>query len=776
MRSLRELLEQVHERSLWQVLGVYLAGGWVGLEVIDILVDRGIFPERTFTLGLVLLLIGLPIVLLTAYVQKGLHTRPRADRTGLGRIFTWRNAVLGGVGAFALWGVFAAVWLLAFGGPEGPETSGGELMGIAVLPFRVDVSGGGLDAWGEGIPTFLSTNLDGVGGFRKIDPRSLHTVWRREIGRESIDPAAIIDFARRRGAAYALVGDLVGANDRVALSVEVYDIEAGRPSGPAVRVDGPADDILALVDELSIEILRAGLIPADAELPVFDLTAATTPSLEALRVFVEGEQEYRRSMYAAAIEHFNEAVQLDPEFPLALFRLATSHALEGRIDIAREYAERALSNADRLPVRERRLLEGYAAYARGEDTAIELLREYTRRYPDDTEGWFLLGEAYYDIGRARLEPLERFEEAALKAIERNPYYGPPYINLIDEAFHRGDQATAIDLVERYAQIDRGTDWCVGYQVAAGLAWGDEETSRETIAVLDTVSGDPLSCVQRSLVMNPALWEAYGVAWDEQVTRDTFDPPLRADARLWRFYGMAQRGRFAEASRSLEDVFGTAPVLATARAGVRWLIEGYEDPLFRSWAGVLGTAPDDLWRLALIAAGDGRPGDAEAHIRALRVAADSISVVPDSVRVGQRTGEQIARIADATTALIELRRTPADSLAISRAAEALRHVPAFERHLSAAMRYGIGRALVESGRYDEARPYFGSFVWTDQQYTTPKQYWLGRIHEGLGDIAQARVHYGNFVTWWEDADPPFHEWREEARDRLGRLLEAESGGG
>jgi tetratricopeptide (TPR) repeat protein len=328
-------------------------------------------------------------------------------------------------------------------------------------------------------------------------------------------------------------------------------------------------------------------------------------------------------------------------------------------------------------------------------------------------------------------------------------------------------------VDRYAQIDRGTDWCVGYQVAAGIGWGDARTRRQTMALLDTVPGDPLYCAQRALAMTPALWESYEVVWDEQLTRDTFDPPFRGDARQPRAWALAQRGRLAEASDWLEDVDGREPSLERARIEVRWLIAGFEDDRLRRWADVLDrgpeTDPGDRWRLALIAAGEGRWSDAEGQVGALRALADSLLAISDSAALGLRTGGKIARLADATAAAIALRRTPDDPDAVDRAIDALFAVSTGEVYLTMAMRYDIGRSLAEAGRLEDARPYFESFRWSARPYKTPSEYWLGRIYEGLGNAEEARRHYGNFVTWWEDADPQLHEWREEARERLARLL-------
>lgn len=113
-------------RTFLSVLGIYLAGSWVALQVVDVLKQNLGLPPWAFSLALTLLIIGLPVVAATAWLQE----RARADgvaarvgretgtsaterRTGgLPGWFTWRNALLGGLGAMALWGVVATAWLV----------------------------------------------------------------------------------------------------------------------------------------------------------------------------------------------------------------------------------------------------------------------------------------------------------------------------------------------------------------------------------------------------------------------------------------------------------------------------------------------------------------------------------------------------------------------------------------------------------------------------------------------------------------------------------------
>ncbi|NIP56985.1 MAG: hypothetical protein GWN82_00480, partial [Gemmatimonadetes bacterium] len=138
------------------MLSVYIVASWVALQVVDILVDNFGLPEWFPAFALGLLIIGLPIVLATAFVQEGGPARV-SDEPGLadlekifsereeepgteqGRaysLFTWRNAITGGILAFALWGVVAAGWIL-FGetAPRGGGDPDPSRPSLAVLPF-----------------------------------------------------------------------------------------------------------------------------------------------------------------------------------------------------------------------------------------------------------------------------------------------------------------------------------------------------------------------------------------------------------------------------------------------------------------------------------------------------------------------------------------------------------------------------------------------------------------------------------------------------------------
>ena len=122
MERLRQLIHEIHRRSLWQVLGIYLGSSWFVFEAIKGVVETAGLPDWVPAFALILFLIGLPVVMATAFVQEGIgpavakpsETAQESSAVSpfAGGIFTWRNAIGGGVLAFGFWGIVVTGWLV----------------------------------------------------------------------------------------------------------------------------------------------------------------------------------------------------------------------------------------------------------------------------------------------------------------------------------------------------------------------------------------------------------------------------------------------------------------------------------------------------------------------------------------------------------------------------------------------------------------------------------------------------------------------------------------
>ena len=70
MTSLKKAIIEIHRRSLWQVLMVYLGACWAVLEASDQVIERYLLPVWVYPTEIIVLLVGLPIVLATAMVRE----------------------------------------------------------------------------------------------------------------------------------------------------------------------------------------------------------------------------------------------------------------------------------------------------------------------------------------------------------------------------------------------------------------------------------------------------------------------------------------------------------------------------------------------------------------------------------------------------------------------------------------------------------------------------------------------------------------------------------
>ncbi len=66
MSRFKKLIHEVHRRSIWQVLLVYLGASYAILEAVDLFTERWGLPSWLFTAAAVLLVVGLLVVLTAA--------------------------------------------------------------------------------------------------------------------------------------------------------------------------------------------------------------------------------------------------------------------------------------------------------------------------------------------------------------------------------------------------------------------------------------------------------------------------------------------------------------------------------------------------------------------------------------------------------------------------------------------------------------------------------------------------------------------------------------
>jgi formylglycine-generating enzyme required for sulfatase activity/dienelactone hydrolase len=129
-RTPKTLLEEIHARSLWQVVLAYLGVSWAVLEAVALFSDRYGLPGWLFTTALGLLACGLLVVMVAglfgaASGDSGDRARGRSAAPGT----TWGRAGLTFLAACAAWGVIATAALISSRGETEALLTRGDVLG-----------------------------------------------------------------------------------------------------------------------------------------------------------------------------------------------------------------------------------------------------------------------------------------------------------------------------------------------------------------------------------------------------------------------------------------------------------------------------------------------------------------------------------------------------------------------------------------------------------------------------------------------------------------------
>ena len=347
---------------------------------------------------------------------------------------------------------------------------------IAVLPFAV--RGDPRYAYlAEGLVDLLATKLDGAGEIRTVDPRALLRFLPQVPG-GAASPEGARRVAEHFGAGRWLMGSLVEAAGRLQATAALYDLKGRMVASVGAAAESEAA-LFELVDELARHLLAATGVSPGTRLT--RLAALTTESLDALRAYLLGERALRDGRYFDAMEGFQQAVDADPSFALAHYRLAAAAAGCALPEVARAVAEQGAPHRRRLSPHDQLVFRAQRAWLHGEIAEAEALyNTITGTYPDDVEAWFHLGDLLFHSnplrGRSAVEAREPFE----RVLRLEPGHVGALVHLARIAGIAGRQDEMLALADRVVRASPDGDQALAMRALRVFA-GDDTAAQQRLA-------------------------------------------------------------------------------------------------------------------------------------------------------------------------------------------------------------------------------------------------------------------------------------------------------
>jgi TolB-like protein/Flp pilus assembly protein TadD len=350
---------------LGRLILVYVGGSWAVLEATDFFTSHFGLPEWFVPAALVLLLIGFVITIATALVQAAAAAPPAKGggvdavpdptgsalpySSGLRRLFTWRNALVGGGFAFGLWGAVATGWLLLKRDAREPT----DMRSVAVLPFTNMSADAENEYFSDGITDDIITHLSKIA--------DLTVISRTSVMRYKSTDKTIREIGEELGVAAVLEGGVRRSGDQVRINAQLIDVNTDAHLWAEIY-DRRLTDVFAIQSDVAQQIaaaLQATLTPAEKE----RIEQRPTENLEAYDFYLRGNAYMSRPGYSPEVfreaeRHYRRAVELDPQLAVAWAALSEVHSrlywfwydrTPERRELARQAFERAFAIDPDLP-------------------------------------------------------------------------------------------------------------------------------------------------------------------------------------------------------------------------------------------------------------------------------------------------------------------------------------------------------------------------------------------------------------------------------------------
>ena len=439
---MRGFIEELRYRNVFRVAIAYIIAGWLIAQATDLAADAFDAPVWVMKMLIVVLLIGLPIALFLAWayeltpdgvvkaedlpedMPKDPRSKSQLNRATLVALVVavawlgWDKLQRPAVEPAAQVTAGTTAETTAEVAPETSDKS------IAVLPF-VNMSSDVEQEWfSDGLTEEILNALARTPDLL-VAARTSSFKYK---GSNEDAPT----IARALGVAHILEGSVRSAKNRLRVTAQLIRASDGFHLW-SQTYDREPEDVIAIQEDIAIEIATALETAMDPE-ALARMVSSGTNSVPAFNAYLEGLAIDSSTLstgdtysFLAALDAYNRATELDPEYSFAYWQLAqfwevqlrTTNIVAGIVELPREQMleefEDVIEKAirfERDPIRQTRVRVLKAMQNLQRSEALRLNTEYLRERPNDqiAQNYQLLLLA--DLGaidelRATIEEFER---------------------------------------------------------------------------------------------------------------------------------------------------------------------------------------------------------------------------------------------------------------------------------------------------------------------------------------------------------------------------------
>jgi len=231
-------------------------------------------------------------------------------------------------------------------------TASAPIRSIAVLPFKNLSGNQAEDYFGDGMTESLITSLSKIEGLKVISSSSVfhfkgQQIDPREVGRQ-LDVGAVLEGTVRKD------------QDSIRVAVRLVSADDGQVLWVSDTNDKALRDIFGLQDEIARNVVARLSIKLNQE-SAQRLTRRYTDNVEAYQLYLRGRYHWDKFTVPdikRSIDYFQQAINLDPKYPLPYAGLADAYCMlnglgaaspDEVIPKAKEAMAHALELDDALP-------------------------------------------------------------------------------------------------------------------------------------------------------------------------------------------------------------------------------------------------------------------------------------------------------------------------------------------------------------------------------------------------------------------------------------------